>query len=408
MTPVTADVTADAKAGDMRRARRPGLAAVVLVGTTLATGGAPAAAAVTVTFTAEGTFQWPGPTTLTASPTTGLVEAQPIDLAATGLDPGYAPLPPVQSPTRAAFVDVCRAVEEPDSDDCLDGDEATDGGVDPIFYVVTDPDGTAEGTFRVHRFLPLPSGTVDCAMEACTVAVNQTDNPVTNRVPISFGPEWTPYPSAAAFLDVLEEVRGRAFTAGERADLATSLTNRSTTGADALAAAGLEGASGAGGARNLAEVARLYRAYFGRAPETGGLGYWTNRMDGGLSSVEAGRLFGGTPEFRTTYGTATNAVVVDRAYRNTLGRAPDAAGLAYWKGRLDQGLARGKMIQGFARSPELQSRERTHVAITLMVWTLLGRAPGWDELDGSPRSLREGSGSMRNVAVDLLASEDLL
>jgi len=361
---------------------------------------------VPISFAAEGTYQW-APAQLTATPSTGLVERQPIALAAVGLDPRYAPLPPAQDPTPAAFVDVCRAVEDPGPDDCLDGDEAADWSREPVFYVETDPDGTAEGTFRVHRFLPLPGGTVDCAVEACTVAVDQGGNPVSNRVPLSFGPEWAPYPSAGAFLDALVVVRGGAFTADQRSALAAALAARTTTGADALADAARHGSSATGGNRLVAEVARIYRAYFGRYPETGGLGYWVGRMERGLSSAEVGRLFGGTPEFRATYGTSSNAAVVDRAYRNTLGRAPEPSGLAYWTSRLDQGLPRWKMIHGFARSPEMATREQDRTAITVMVWALLGRAPTSHELAGSPQSLLPGAGSVRDVAVDLLASGDL-
>lgn len=359
--------------------------------------------AAPITFTAEGTYRWPGPTELTASPTAGLVEGQSIDLSATGLDPRYAPLPPVHSPSPAAWIDACRAVEDPGPDDCLDGDEAQDWAMDPIHYLRTEPDGTAEGTFAVHRFLPLPGGTVDCAVEACTVAVTQGDNPVTNRVPLSFGPEWAPFTSAGLFVDALGDLRGRPYTSQERSATIAALTSRQTFGADALADAALDGTTATGSTRHLAEATRLYRAYFGRPPEAAGLLYWSGRMAGGLTSAEVGRLFGGTPEFRATYGTSSNAAVVDEAYRNTLGRAPEPTGLAYWTGRLDQGLARWKMIHGFARSPEFVGRERVHVGITLMTWVLEGRTPDALELDGNPRSLRPGSGSIRHVAVDLLA-----
>lgn len=357
-----------------------------------------------ITFTAEGTYQW-GPAQLTATPTTGLVEGQTIALTASGLDPEYAPIPPVQDPTPAAFIDVCRAVEDPGPDDCFDGNEFQDWAVDPVFYVETDADGTAEGGFAVHRYLPLPSGTVDCAVEACTVAVTQGDNPVSNRVPLSFGPEWGTFTTVGLFVDTLGELRGRPYTGQERSALIAALTSRQTKGADALASAALEGAVAPGTTSRLAEVTRLYRAYFGRLPGASGLLYWTGRMHEGLTSVEVGRLFGGTPEFRATYGTASNAAVVDAAYRNTLGRAPDPSGLAYWTARLDQGLARWKMIHGFARSPEFVTRERPRVAIMLLTWVFEGRRPTGHEVQGSPRSLRPEAGSVRNVAVDLMAAQ---
>jgi len=367
-------------------------------------------AAAPLTFTAEGTYQW-GPAHLTATPTTGLVEHQSIALSATGLDPDYAPLPPVQAPTPAAFVDVCRAVEAPGPDDCLNGDEAEDWASEPVFYIETDPDGTAEGAFRVHRYLPLPGGTVDCAVEACTVAVNQGGNPVSNRVPISFGPEWTPYASAEAFLQVLERIRDRPLPSGEGAALAAALADRSLLGAEALDTAAEQAvADPTTATRALVDTGLLYRAFFGRGPETGGLAYWSARLRAGLSPVEASRAFGGTAEFKVTYGTSSNATVVDRAYRNTLGRAPDAAGRAYWTGRLDQGLPRWKMIHGFGRSPEFIGRETMRTTINVLVWRAADRAPNRWEQYGSPQDHDDDEpwvGSVRFVASDLLLSGEL-
>ncbi len=86
------------------------------------------------------------------------------------------------------------------------------------------------------------------------------------------------------------------------------------------------------------QVQQLYIAYFGRPADTVGQAYWADRIDaanGSIASVIAG--FSASAESVALFGTATSAQKVTAIYQNAFGRAPEAAGLAYWVAQLDSG-----------------------------------------------------------------------
>ena len=58
------------------------------------------------------------------------------------------------------------------------------------------------------------------------------------------------------------------------------------------------------------------------------------------------------PEFREKYGSVDDARFVGLLYANVLGRAPDAAGMAYQLGALQGGLGRAQLVVNFSESPE--------------------------------------------------------
>jgi len=104
-----------------------------------------------------------------------------------------------------------------------------------------------------------------------------------------------------------------------------------------------------------AAVERLYRAYFGRVPERAGIVFWTGRADDGMSLDQISQVFAEGPEFIATYGVLNDAQFVRLVYRNVLGRAPDAAGLAHWTNQLQTGQQnRGRAMLGFSDSPEFR------------------------------------------------------
>lgn len=96
-------------------------------------------------------------------------------------------------------------------------------------------------------------------------------------------------------------------------------------------------------------VGRLYRAYFLRAPDTEGLNYW---LDTGLPTARISEQFAASAEFRNRYGSLDDRSFVTTAYRNVLGRDPDAGGLQHWVSTLRQGTSRGSVMLGFSDSPE--------------------------------------------------------
>jgi hypothetical protein len=83
----------------------------------------------------------------------------------------------------------------------------------------------------------------------------------------------------------------------------------------------------------------LYKAAFNRAPDTPGLGFWINKMDGGMSYDTVAQNFVNSQEFKTAYGGSNPTVntLVTKLYNNVLTRNPDGGGLAFWQEKLSTG-----------------------------------------------------------------------
>lgn len=85
-------------------------------------------------------------------------------------------------------------------------------------------------------------------------------------------------------------------------------------------------------------VSSLYIAFFGRAPDAKGFGYWAEEMAGGVSPFTIASNFALSNEWISNYGGLTPTQQVTLFYNNVFDRAPDAAGLAYWVSEIDGGL----------------------------------------------------------------------
>jgi len=101
-------------------------------------------------------------------------------------------------------------------------------------------------------------------------------------------------------------------------------------------------------------VIREYQAAFGRVPDVAGVTYWTGVVASNPSALaNLNTIFASSTEFTARYGatatTPANPALVTSLYTNVLGRAPDAAGLAYWS---SQNLTAAQLLQSFAQSPE--------------------------------------------------------
>ncbi len=122
-------------------------------------------------------------------------------------------------------------------------------------------------------------------------------------------------------------------------------------------------------------VTRLYRAFFKRDPDTGGLGYWISALRHGRGLGDVASYFAASPEFQTTYGSLGNSSFVDLVYQNVLGRAPDDGGRAYWLDRLAHGLSRGGLMISFSDSPEFRSGTDATVSRLILWFGALQRVP---------------------------------
>jgi hypothetical protein len=98
-------------------------------------------------------------------------------------------------------------------------------------------------------------------------------------------------------------------------------------------------------------VAAAYQQFLGRAADAGGLQYWTGQMQLGLTNEQLQALLLASPE---CYGHAGNndKAWIDSIYQSLLGRAADAGGESYWLQQLAQGVGRATVAYGFTVSAE--------------------------------------------------------
>jgi methionine-rich copper-binding protein CopC len=100
---------------------------------------------------------------------------------------------------------------------------------------------------------------------------------------------------------------------------------------------------------------RIYKAVFDREPDLEGIGFWINRLEGGMDLIELSARFIDSPEFDERYGTnPSNADYLTKLYNNVLGRIPDINGYNWWLDQLDNNpdKTREKVLADFSESVE--------------------------------------------------------
>ncbi len=98
-------------------------------------------------------------------------------------------------------------------------------------------------------------------------------------------------------------------------------------------------------------IAAMYVAYFNRAPNLSGLGWWEEQFRTGQSETDISRGFSLHPQFQLEYGALDSRGFVEKLYLNMLGNVGDASGIDYWAARLDgaEQLLRSDMVAEFVR-----------------------------------------------------------
>ncbi len=80
-------------------------------------------------------------------------------------------------------------------------------------------------------------------------------------------------------------------------------------------------------------------------------------MNNGMGLREVSGEFVRSAEFRSIYGANPTAEqVVDRFYKNVLGRTGEAAGVSYWVNSVKTGATLDSVLLGFSESPENVAR----------------------------------------------------
>ena len=132
-----------------------------------------------------------------------------------------------------------------------------------------------------------------------------------------------------------------------------------------------------------AEIEKLYTEILGRAPDPAGLEFWKNS---GQSVADIKKQFAATPEAQ-----------VAAIYQNVLGRAPDPTGSAYWQQQIAQPGGLFGAYTDIKNTPEALARQN----VTSIYQDVLGRAPDvagkefWEKQLAEGKSISEVKNAIR-------------
>lgn len=97
-------------------------------------------------------------------------------------------------------------------------------------------------------------------------------------------------------------------------------------------------------------ISALYVAVYGRAPDLGGLRYWTQTMEEGQSYQSIADGFVEHPLYGYFYGELSNRELVESFYNNILGGPGDAEGVSHWEQQLNNGHSAADVLSTFLQS----------------------------------------------------------
>ncbi len=216
-------------------------------------------------------------------------------------------------------------------------------------------------------------------------AIRGTDEGV--RSGLSAPASVAPFVSAATAADqIYGDFVDRAPTAAELADIRTTVGAWPPT---TPISAEIDRLQGSAHWQVRSPVIRLFRAYFLRLPDAGGLDYWVRKSRAGTRLRTISSSFAASSEFARRYGTLTDRQFVELVYQNVLGRPGDAGGISYWTGKLAARTTdRGGVMVGFSESGEYQRKTAALVDVVNVYGGMLRRVPTSTELAewvGRPR-----------------------
>ncbi|HVA50216.1 MAG TPA: DUF4214 domain-containing protein [Pirellulales bacterium] len=115
-------------------------------------------------------------------------------------------------------------------------------------------------------------------------------------------------------------------------------------------------------------VTAVYHDVLGRAPDAGGLTYWSNLLDSGAAISSVAEAIAHSDEYYANF-------VIKPTYLKLLGRPADAAGVTYWTGQMDAGVTDQELEADLVSSAEFYNNAGgTNLAwIDAVYKLLLGR-----------------------------------
>lgn len=114
-----------------------------------------------------------------------------------------------------------------------------------------------------------------------------------------------------------------------------------------------------------AAVANLYQAVFGRTADAGGLDFWFEQADKGMSVKAIAQGFLSSSEYQGA--GQSNAQFVDALYHGLMGRNADASGAQFWVDALGHGVSRADVVAAFAEAAVNGSAEVSVVGTVTVV-----------------------------------------
>lgn len=149
-------------------------------------------------------------------------------------------------------------------------------------------------------------------------------------------------------------------------------------------------------------VQRAFREVLDRAPDPEGLRTYRQRlMFEGWSEREVIEQLQRSPEARAV--SADTAIA--KAYREVLGREPDASGLAHYRAKWREGWTQGQIRDDLRRSSESRNTQY-RVVIARAYRDLLGREPDAAGYANYERLMRERNYTERDIRAALMDSDE--
>jgi phospholipase/lecithinase/hemolysin len=170
--------------------------------------------------------------------------------------------------------------------------------------------------------------------------------------------------------------------------------------------------------RSLTEV---YLSYFNRAPDALGLTFWADAFANGMALSEIVRLFDISEEAASVFTDDRDvADVVTEVYANTLGRAPDEDGFAFWRTVLESGAVSRdvfilEVLQGArADQPEgaseafiaQQAADRAYLDTKIDLGLHYAAGLGLSDVEAASEMMALYDGSEDGVAAALAVARD--
>ena len=106
-------------------------------------------------------------------------------------------------------------------------------------------------------------------------------------------------------------------------------------------------------------VSRLYTKALERDYEEQGLNYWCAQISSGKWTINDASTVGFFNSQEFINKNTTNDEYVTILYHTFFDREPDEAGYNDWMGRLEKGVSRNDVLQGFANSPEFANLKKS-------------------------------------------------